>query len=278
LGGTIEYNPDGSILREFVDGRFGAYRLTNGNTLIACGDDSRIIEVDPDDNIVWEVTRNDIDGMVLGFIAGLVRLPNGNTLICNWTGHGKGHGPPVFEVTPALEVVWAIDTNHQDLLGKKIVNNVASVKLLDPGCTDTLADNYASLYLFDNGSCTYTGCADSTAENYYCKANPDAAPCLADPEELEKISGEECIPAGIMDKLQNQTPAIHFDHGKSIVHVELSHNPSRFHIFLYGLEGNQIYTGSGAGSGSFHFPLEAGIYYILVKSEDMEYLKQVILF
>jgi hypothetical protein len=50
-----EYDGTGSLLRTFPCGRYVGIRLPDGNTLIACGDDHRIIEVDATDKIVWEV-------------------------------------------------------------------------------------------------------------------------------------------------------------------------------------------------------------------------------
>ena len=40
-------------------------------------------------------------------MTGLQRLPNGNTVMSNWQGHGQfGNGPHVIEVTPDKKVVW----------------------------------------------------------------------------------------------------------------------------------------------------------------------------
>ena len=109
-GKAMEFDAAGKVLRVFVSGRFVAERLPNGNTLIGCGDDHRVIEVDPQDQIVWEVNRSDIPGNVLGFAAGVVRLANGNTVICNWSGHGgtAKDQPAVFEITPDKKVVWEV--------------------------------------------------------------------------------------------------------------------------------------------------------------------------
>jgi len=108
-GKAMEFDAGGKVLRVFASGRFVAERLPNGNTLIGCGDDHRVIEVDPQDKIVWEVNQNDIPGNVLGFAAGVVRLANGNTVICNWPGHGGIKGQPsVFEITPEKKVVWEV--------------------------------------------------------------------------------------------------------------------------------------------------------------------------
>jgi hypothetical protein len=107
-----EYDPSGYVVRTIAapGNPYGAIRLPNGNTLIACGDGHTLIEVDPDDEIVWRVDENDLEGNPLRFIAGLQRLPNGNTVVCNWGGHGHvGEQPQIFEVTRDKEVVWQID-------------------------------------------------------------------------------------------------------------------------------------------------------------------------
>ena len=106
-----EYDGDGKIVRTIpVPGNpFIGVRLPNGNTLIACGDGHQLIEVDPNDKIVWQIGENDVPGIPLRFVAGVQRLPNGNTVVCNWGGHGHvGEQPLIFEVTPDKRVVWQI--------------------------------------------------------------------------------------------------------------------------------------------------------------------------
>ena len=79
-------------------------RLPNGNTLIACADGpggSRVFEVDPGGKTVWQVQGNELPGVSLKFMAGLQRLPNGNTVMANWLGHNQiGTAPDLIEVTP----------------------------------------------------------------------------------------------------------------------------------------------------------------------------------
>ena len=42
-------------------------------------------------------------------MAGLQRLPNGNTLVCNWGGHGHiGEQPQICEITRDKQVVGEI--------------------------------------------------------------------------------------------------------------------------------------------------------------------------
>ena len=112
LQAVIEYDPQGKIVREIpaVGGPHSAVRLPNGNTLIACADrpgGHRVFEADPAGKTVWEVKDGDLPGIAFAFMAGVQRLPNGNTLMSNWLGHGKfGTAPHLIEVTPDKQVVW----------------------------------------------------------------------------------------------------------------------------------------------------------------------------
>jgi hypothetical protein len=121
-GVAMEVDADGTIFRKFPDGRFVAERLDNGNTLIACGDAHRIIEVDSGNNIVWALEQNDLEGIQIGFAAGVQRLPNGNTIFCNWGGHGGTAGASIIEVSPDKKVIWSTSP------GK--ANRIANLKVL----------------------------------------------------------------------------------------------------------------------------------------------------
>ena len=109
-GVVREYGPTGEIVRDIPqEMAFSGIRLPNGNTLIAAGDAHRIVEVDPNDNVVWEIRENDLPGNPLRVAAGIQRLANGNTLVCNWGGHGHvGQQPQIFEVTRDKKVVGEI--------------------------------------------------------------------------------------------------------------------------------------------------------------------------
>ena len=73
-GKAREYSADGKLLRTFPSGRFSALRLENGNTLLGCGDEHRLIEVDPDNAIVWELKQGDLPDVKMGFIAAVWQL------------------------------------------------------------------------------------------------------------------------------------------------------------------------------------------------------------
>lgn len=112
-GKVRQYDGAGKILREIdAPSAFMAAPLPNGNLLISCGDTapggSKVFEIDPKGKVVWEVKGDDLKGIQLTFMAGVQRLPNGNTLMCNWLGHGHiGNGVHMLEVTPDKKVVWS---------------------------------------------------------------------------------------------------------------------------------------------------------------------------
>lgn len=82
----------------------GVLRLKNGNTLITTGGTGTIVEVDPRDKIVWKFEPKDQPkGFKCGFVCGVQRLGNGNTVV-SW----YGGNPQFFEITPDKKVVWQV--------------------------------------------------------------------------------------------------------------------------------------------------------------------------
>jgi hypothetical protein len=134
-GGVVrEYDPNGKPVWEVAapGGPHSVVRLPGGNTLIASADSGgavpRVFEVDRGGNTVWEVRGDDLPGISLKFMAGLQRLPNGNTVMCNWLGHNQfGKAPHIIEVTRGKQVVWTF-ADHKNM------RTVSSVQMLDvPG-------------------------------------------------------------------------------------------------------------------------------------------------
>lgn len=125
-----EYDGEGKVVREIpaAGGPHSAARLPNGNTVITCGDlpgGARVFEVDQTGKAVWQVQGDDLPGISLKFIAGFHRLPNGNTVIANWLGHGQfGKSPHLIEITPDKRVAWT-SANHEKM------RTVSSVQVLD---------------------------------------------------------------------------------------------------------------------------------------------------
>ena len=128
-----EYDPTGKLLREIpaTGGPHSVVRLKDGNTLISVGDRAgghRVFEVDQEGKTVWEVKDDELPGISLKFMAGVQRLPNGNTVISNWLGDGQfGKSPHLIELTKDKQVVWTF-ADH------KTMRTISSIQLLDvPG-------------------------------------------------------------------------------------------------------------------------------------------------
>ncbi len=94
------------VERQFRDNVYGAHptdlvRLdNNGNLLMALNGStySRILEVSPDDRIVWS-----FEGIQANSAR---RLPGGNTLVADSGAPGYPFYPRLVEITPAGEIVW----------------------------------------------------------------------------------------------------------------------------------------------------------------------------
>jgi hypothetical protein len=83
---------------------YGAVRLNNGNTLIACGNGNRVIEVSPEGKTVWALEQRELPGITLAWVTTLHVLPNGNVIVGNC--HAGPDNPQLFEVTRDKKVVW----------------------------------------------------------------------------------------------------------------------------------------------------------------------------
>jgi hypothetical protein len=101
-----------------------ARRLTNGNTVIACGTQKRLIEVDPKGKIVWEFGPKDAPELNLTWVASLQVLKNGNYLVGNFLRNQEGKGVHAFEVTRDKKVVWTF-ADH------KLAQSITTVRVLD---------------------------------------------------------------------------------------------------------------------------------------------------
>ncbi len=140
--GTVrEYDDAGKVVWSYkvdMDGRpaspghgpeghgdhvYSAYRLPNGNTLIGGGNNNRVLEVDHDGKIVWQIDQKDLPGITLAWVTMLQVLPSGNIVIGNC--HAGPSNPQLIEVTREKKVVWTL--NDQKNLG----NSTAASEILD---------------------------------------------------------------------------------------------------------------------------------------------------
>jgi hypothetical protein len=140
-GCVREYDPTGKVVWEYwfdlgtrprspghgPEGHgvevFGAVRLANGNTLIAGGNNNRVLEVDKEGKIVWSIDQKELPGITLAWVTTLHVLPNGNIVIGNC--HAGPDNPQLIEVTRDKKVVWTF----KDF--KTFSNNLAAAQLLD---------------------------------------------------------------------------------------------------------------------------------------------------
>jgi outer membrane protein assembly factor BamB len=102
---------------------FGAIRLPNGDTLIAGGNNNRVLEVTPAGKIVWSVDHNELPGIRLYWVTTLEMLPNGHLVIGNT--HAGPDNPQLIEITRDKKVVWTF--RNFEAFG----NDVAAAEVLD---------------------------------------------------------------------------------------------------------------------------------------------------
>jgi hypothetical protein len=112
-----EYSPKGEVVRSFktdfdvLGGRpaenwpFTAIRLDNGNTVVSLTHGNKVIELDPQGEIVWSVTNDDVGGLFKD-PCGSQRLANGNTVVGS---HAANTGVSMVEVTREKKIVWTSD-------------------------------------------------------------------------------------------------------------------------------------------------------------------------
>ena len=140
-GAVREYDAKGKVVWEYkldLGGRpaapghgpeghgtsvYGAIRLANGNTVIAGGNNNRVLEVNKDGKVVWSIDQKELDGITLAWVTTLHVLPNGNLVVGNC--HAGENNPQLFEVTHEKKVVW----QFKDF--KTFGNSLAAAHVLD---------------------------------------------------------------------------------------------------------------------------------------------------
>lgn len=110
-GAVREVDPQGKVVWEYtgVTNTGEAQRLANGNTLICCGTQKRLIVVTPDKQIAWEFKAEDAPELNLTWVSSVQQLKNGNLLVGNFIRGQEGKGAHAFEVTHDKKVVWKWD-------------------------------------------------------------------------------------------------------------------------------------------------------------------------
>ncbi len=125
-GAIREVDADGKLVWEYlhVDNCGDALRLDNGNTVITCGTQKRLIEVTPAGEVVWEFGPKDAPELNLTWVGSVQRLKNGNYVCNNFLRGQEGKGVHAFEVTKEKKVVWTF-ADHA------MVKSMATVRVID---------------------------------------------------------------------------------------------------------------------------------------------------
>ena len=93
---------------------YSVEELSNGHILISAGFPAFVAEIDKNGKLVWGLSAKDVPTANFIFSGGTKRLSNGNTLICNWTGHNYPNDYiPVFEVNREKEIVWSFNDKQK---------------------------------------------------------------------------------------------------------------------------------------------------------------------
>ena len=102
---------------------FNAIRRPDGNTIIAGGNNNRVIEVDPAGKIVWSINHDELPGIELAWVTSLQLRPNGNLIFGNT--HAGPLNPQLIEVSRDKKVVWTFQnfkTFGNDLCASQVIN------------------------------------------------------------------------------------------------------------------------------------------------------------
>ena len=134
-GKVVEHDLNGKAIWSVkAPSVWAAVRLANGNTLLSGNAKGYLREVNPAGETVWEFTQNDAGEIKLFTIQGAERLPNGNTVFCNWCPNGAKNKfdwsttVQVLEVTPAKNIVWAL----RSWLPPEDLGPGTMIQILDP--------------------------------------------------------------------------------------------------------------------------------------------------
>ena len=81
-------------------------RLKNGNTLIACGTQARLLEVDRTGKVVWEFDGKTDPNLNFTNACGLQQLRDGSILVTNFLRGNSGRGAHAFRLSPQKKITW----------------------------------------------------------------------------------------------------------------------------------------------------------------------------
>lgn len=124
-GAVIEVDREGKETWRFKVPKYGlgrypvgcvqdVLRFPNGNTLIACGKQARIIEVTREKEIVWEMRKEDHPELNLTNACSLQLLRDGSLLVTNFIRGNTGRGAHAFILSKEKKITWLLE-DHQNI-------------------------------------------------------------------------------------------------------------------------------------------------------------------
>jgi len=135
---VMELGADGRLMREIkTPGDPHEVReLPNGHLMIACGEGEAVIEMDREGRTVWKLGTAEVPDNPLRLVSGFQRLPDGNTLVVNWLGHGYlATTAQFFELNAEKKIVRQF-TDHGRFVS---INKVQVLDVAgDPGSDEVL--------------------------------------------------------------------------------------------------------------------------------------------
>ena len=123
-GTALEVDENGKEVWRFQVPKFGngrypegtlqdVLRLDNGNTLLACGTQARLLEVDLSGTIVWEFTGKGHPELNFTNACNLQKLHDGSILVTNFLRGRSGRGAHAFILSKDREITWTF-TDHKN--------------------------------------------------------------------------------------------------------------------------------------------------------------------
>lgn len=124
----VEIDLKGELVRTFPFEpvcAVSALRLKNGNTILGCGTDGIIYELDKNNKIVWLMNREAHGDLQIKCITGLSILNDHTLVACNWgiRKESSRELPHIWAVNKDKKIVWRV---WGDAIG-----SIAQIQLLD---------------------------------------------------------------------------------------------------------------------------------------------------
>ncbi len=140
------------------------------------------------------------------------------------------------------------------------------------GCTDPAADNTTADATEDDGTCTYTGCPNQAAENYFCKTNNDAFPCVASNGYTAADISDDSSCAVSINRQKFGNPSMSVRHMNVFI-------PDPHAIQITNVNGAVVFSQNASEAGNYDLSkLQPGLYIIKAVTSRSTETQKVLLY